>query len=1488
MHELPIKTGPSSNPPDMSAAKRALLEKYLRGSLAPSTDPWTVPRRPLDQPALASLGQEQLWIHAQLVDDQLIYNEPVTVRRTGPLDLSALKQSLREIIRRHEAWRTNFAIADGQLLQVINPEFDLELPLVDLRALPEAEREAEALRLATIDARKPFNLEAGPLLRGMLARLGDEEHRLYLTLHQIIFDGVSLYSVFLPELTALYEAYAGGRPSPLTDIPVQYADFAYWQRQPDRNEELSEQIAYWKKQLADPPAGLDLPTDRPRPAIQTFNGEQLSFTFPQSLSDSLKALSRREGTTLFMTLLTAFQTVLHRHTDQDDLLVGTVTTSRKRSEFDQMLGFFLNTLVLRTDLSNDPTFLELLARTRKVTVEALAHSDLPIHRLVKELDRERDAARNPLFQVMFVLEPPLPEPGPGWHLSQVDVDAGIARVDLYLELDDRPQGLFGRIRYNRDLFAASSIERMLDHLTTLLEGITADPSRAISDYPLGIDRDQMSDTGVPPVNYSPHPLATNKRTNQIRPANTFIEFTKAEIEQSIGSRFESIVKKYPNRIAIKTRRHEWTYVELNRRADQIAGTILDLLGEGEDHVALLFEHDAPMIAAMLGALKAGKTYVPLDPGHPHERLVHLIKHSQATVVLTNCRNLAQAQEVWSAVAERSDDTALDNVENLEGKAPSQLRPAGALDNYLINIDDEIAFAARLNLKDVRPDNVAYILYTSGSTGQPKGVMQNHRNVLHHIRAYTNNLHLNCDDRLTLFSSYCFDASVMDIYGALLNGATLYPIDIKEDGLEDLSRYLADQRITVYHSTPTVYRYFINTVTQTSNNGDQVSTVSGPGSRRGLPARRGAGDRVTLPDLRLVVLGGEKVVRTDVESYQRHFSDNCLFVNGLGPTEATVVLQNFIDKQTEFSGASIPVGFPVAGTEVLLLNKHGKPTEIAGEIAIKSEHVALGYWRNDEATANAFVVHAASMHADASSGNQRIYRTGDLGRRLPDGSIQFEGRKDFQVKIRGFRIELGEIEAALAQHPSVREGVVVANETGNGDQRLVAYVVSHVGHNGSWSSDAAQALSPNSSPSGKGEGVSDLREFLRRKLPEYMVPSSVVILDSLPLTASGKLNRLALPAPAGHFERAKVAPQTRLEKSLAAIWADVLQVEAIGANDNFFELGGHSLLAVRLFAQIEKKLGRHMPLSTLFQAPTVAQLATVIQKDSTPEFSSLVAIQPSGAKTPFFCVHALGGNVLEYRELAKHLGTDQPFYGFQSAGLNGKDAAHTRVEEMAAHYIKEMRELQPTGPYFIGGRSLGGMVAFEMAQQLRSMKEEIGILALLDTYPSGYARLLREQMTLRGRLRLAVRRTRSHLGNIRGLSLSEKASYVVAKSKFAPRKLKSRLWRRLHRSFQNLGRELPRALQDIQELNSLAVRRYVPTVYEGYVTLFWASQDLRASVDFVEGWRELAAGGLEVHEIPGTHLDLVKEPHVSELASKLQSCLDSSQAKAPISASTSQE
>jgi amino acid adenylation domain-containing protein len=1473
-------TGAAS--PHISAAKRALLAKYLRGELAEqSASPRSIPPRPPGAIPQLSFAQERLWFLDQLNPESALYNVPLAVRLSGPLNPKTIEQSVNEIVRRHESLRTTFLNVEGQPFPVVAPHLEVELQIRDLSLLPKNEREASAQLLLYKEAATPFDLAHGPLIRTTLVKLSDHQYVFLLVMHHITSDGWSLV-LFFKELSAIYEAIARGEQSPLPDLEVQYADYAAWQREWLQGDVLERQLSYWTRQLGGELPVLQLPTDRPRPAMQTFSGAREWLILSEALTTSLLALSQRESVTLFITLLAGFKTLLHRYTGDDDIIVGSPIANRPQTETESIVGFFLNNLALRSDLSGNPNFRETLARVRKTALEAYAHQDVPFEKLIEALKPERDLSRTPIFQVYFNLfnfADEIKLPGSERTVSFVEAweqsEEALSKFDLTLYAGLQNGELKLAFVYNTDLFDAATITQMLAHFQKLLAEIVADPDCGIADFSL---RDEVESDEKSLLSHG------------VRPVNPFVEFRREEIEQSITQRFATQVAKYSDRLAVSSKNYKWSYKELDAAVHSISQTLADLRGHDEERVALLFEHDAPMVAAMLGALEAGKTYVPLDPASPAQRLVQIIEHSQATLVLTNNRNLALARD-------------------LATRANSQ--------TSVVNIDDANPVAETVELPAVAPDRLAYILYTSGSTGAPKGVMQNHRNVLHYTRVYTNNLHLNADDRLTLLSSYCFDAAVMDIYGALLNGATLYPIDLKQDGLAGLAQQIVDEEITVYHSTPTVYRYFLTSLSE---------PPASAGGARFLSVQP------DFPKVRLVVLGGEKVSKSDVELYQQHFADDCLFVNGLGPTEATVTLQNFIDKQTKIAGESVPVGRAVAETEVLLLNKAGQSTEICGEIAIKSPHVALGYWRNPEATSKAFSVNGRGP-------NVRIYRTGDMGRRLPDGSIRFEGRKDFQIKIRGFRVELGEIEAALAQYPQVSEGVVVAKENEVGDARLVAYVVLRDEECPTHFSLSPQ-VEPASSTDDKLKFVGQFREFLKHKLPEYMLPGSFVVLDSLPLTASGKLNRRALPEPDQSVTQTRdvfAAPARPLEKSLTAIWADVLQLKTVGVNDNFFELGGHSLLAVRLFAQIEKRLGKRLPLATLFQAPTVGQLASVIdrdkQADQTPAWSSLVAINPidtlgstesaklgaqasclqmsaqretgsrlkaaahcrqdehpiraapmgtplvcapSETKPPFFCVHALGGNVLEYYDLARHLGADQPFYGLQSAGLDSSRPPHTRVEDMAAHYIKELRELQPHGPYFIGGRSLGGMVAFEMAQQLKAQGQSIGLLALLDTYPSGYAKLFRNEATLRAALARGAKRTRAHVANLRQLSVSEGLAYVIKKARFAPRKMKSQVWRRIYQSYENLDRPLPRLLRDIKEFNSLAVRDYAPKVYDGKVTLFWASADLRTSIDLVAGWRALAGGGIEVHEIPGSHLDIVKEPHVGELASKLSACLDRAQ------------
>jgi amino acid adenylation domain-containing protein len=1349
----------------MTDARRSLLEKYLQGSpsVAPATSR-TITRRSPNAPETVSFSQERLWVLDQLLPGSSVFNVPMAVRLHVPIDERLLEDSINEIIRRHEILRTTFVTENGFPLPIVSPNLRIRLTVNDLSNLAAAEAETKGKSLSREAAEHPFDLVNGPLIRASLIRFNPSDQILVITLHHICSDGWSLVLLF-EELARIYDARSRGQESPLADLPIQYADYAAWQRDWLQGKNLDSQLSYWKEKLGGELPILDLPTDRSRPALQTYPGARVTETISEQLTAAVNQLGRRENVTLFMTLLAAFKVLLYRYSGQSDIVVGSPIANRPQTETERLIGFFLNNLALRTDLSGNPSFRDLLSRVRRTALDAYANQDVPFEKLIEELKPERDLSRTTIFQVYFNLfnfadEIKLPGTNGGgvsFYEAWSQSEENLSKFDLTLYAGIDKGRLQLAFVYNTDLFDEVSIRKMIEQYRALLEMVVSDPNRSIAAFTLA------------------QPVVENSAPER---------FKKADIEQSITKRFVTQVKQYPARLAVKTKNHKWTYQQLNEATNRVARALLS--GPNHESVALLFEHDAPMIAGMLGSLKAGLAYVPLDPTYPPDRLSQILENSQARTMLTDSKN----HKLASVIA--GQDVRVINFDKLD-RSPAE----------------EVSLP-------IDPHALAYLLYTSGSTGEPKGVMQNHRNVLHFIRVYTNNLQLHDGDRLTLLSSYCFDSSVMDIYGALLNGATLYPVDLKQEGFAGLSDCLSREQITIYHSTPTVYRHFVNAL-----------------------------DSAKFPTLRMVVLGGEQVNRSDVDLYKQHFADRCRMVNGLGPTEATVTLQYFIDKQTHLTGQGVPVGYAVNETEVMLLDEKGNVTEIAGELAIKCEHVALGYWRNEKATAAAFI------EDDKST---RVYRTGDMGRRLPDGSILFTGRKDSQVKIRGFRVELSEIEATLARHPSVKEAVVVLKSAPARDKRLVAYVVNDEGY--------------------KGKKV-DLREYLKSKLPEYMVPAAFVMLDTLPLTASGKLNRRALPEPVVQEKQRSTLPlpaQAAVVAVLAAIWADVLGIPSVEPDENFFELGGHSLLAVVLFARILKHFGRRLPLATLFQAPTVAQLAAIIERTGTPAWSTLVPIQPNGSKPPFFCVHARGGNVLEFYDLARHLGTDQPFYGLQSQGLDQQSDPHTRVVDMAAHYIKEIREVQPRGPYYLGGRSLGGTIAFEMACQLEASGEEVALVALLDTYPVGHLKLLPGADTRLKKLKRAGERLKCHFRNLAGLTLGEQARYVTEKSRFLPTRVKTFWWRKTYRLFENLGRPLPRFLRDVTEFNSMAVAEYVPQPYPGPITLFWASADRRASFDLVEGWRVLSAGGIDVQEISGSHLNLITEPYVGELAEKLNACL----------------
>jgi amino acid adenylation domain-containing protein len=1325
----------------------------------------------------ASFGQKGLWLVDQLNPGSTAYGLSILWRIRGPLDIAAFERTLNEVVRRHEVLRTTLSRRLGELVQVIAPAAPLSLPVVDLSALPERESDERALAEAREACRRPFDLAAGPLFRPRVWRLSGNDHRVLLDLHHVIADWWS-FAVFFREIEAIYGAFVEGRGSPLAELSLQYADFAQWQRERVRGPGFGDHLMFWKKALAGAPPILDLKTDRSRPARQTFAGASESVLLTPGLTSRVRDLARRAGATPYMVLLAGFAALLQRHTGQDDILVGSPVANRTKVELEPLIGLVMNTLVMRIDLSGNPTFHELLARVRAFCLDAFAHQDMPFERLLEELKPERTLSHSPLFQVLMTLQNAAAEPPRLGDLAveSLPIAGETAKFDLSAYFEDRGDRIWASFQYNADIFEPATIRWMLGHFLNLLDGALSDPGRPLLRLPLTSEAEQWNG---------------RLEIHRISPSNPFVEFRRDDIEQSIVERFEEQVRRDPSRVAARAGDESWTYDHLAREVDGAARTVLELASSSPQRVALLFDQDLAMLAAILGSLKAGKAYVPLDPSYPAERLAYMLHDSGSALILTNDANLEFAETLARGRCP---------VASVDRARPSGPVPAPPL---------------------VEPDAAAYVLYTSGSTGQPKGVVQNHRNVLHFIRAYTNQLHLGPEDRLSLLASYSFDAAIMDIFGALLNGATLCLWNFKKRGVLGLADWVTREGITVLHAVPTVYRAFAGSLAE----------------------------KRTFPMARLLVLGGEEVHRGDVDIYRRHFTRDCLMVNGLGPTESTVALQYFLDHRTPIHGNSVPVGHPVPDTSILLLDDAGQATEIHGEIGIRSAHVALGYWNQPELTAAAFV-------ADPDGGTHRVYRTGDFGRRLANGAIEFIGRRDSRVKVRGHRIELREIEAALEKHPSVREAVVVGREDPPGVERIVAYLV------------AGGAT--------RAEG-SALRSFVEGKLPVFMVPSAYVWLEAFPLTPSGKVNRAVLPVPGlddASGERATVGPRTVLESRLVRIWEKALNVRPIGMTDNFFDLGGHSLLAIHLLTMVEKATGKTLPLSAFFQTQTIADMAARLAKDQAPSsWSSLMAIQPGGSRPPLFCVHAQGSEALEYRVFAGHLGPDQPLYGLSPQGLDGKLPPHDRVEDMAAHYMDEIREAQPEGPYYVGGWSFGGVIAFEMARQLRSAGQEVALLALFDTYSRPPVRSARPSF-----LRFAGWRLEFHVGAMSRLEPGKRLGYLSARASSAAGWVRRRCAAWLGRLRGGLSRPLPTAYDFVRSANQEAARVYRPQPYDGTITLFRATgMGLASSDDPYLGWGDVPGVDIEVIEVPGVHRSILREEEdIRTLAEKLSERLERAQ------------
>ncbi len=1317
-----------------------------------------------------SFAQQRLWFLDQLESNSAFYNIPIALRLEGKLEVDALSQSLQEIIERHEVLRTNLITDNGQPRQVIHRESRWILDVVDLKHLGTKERE-RAAQQAQQQAYRGFDLANESLIRGSLLVLSETEHILVICMHHIISDGWSM-GVFVLELEGLYNAYCLGEDSPLTELPIQYADFAVWQRKWLVGDVLQNQLDYWEQQLASAPSLLSLPTDRPRPAVQSFSGGHIEFALSVELTAKLTKLSQEEGCTLFMTLLAAFDTLLYRYTGTEDILVGTPIANREHSEIEGLIGFFVNTLVMRTDVSGNPSFKELLTRVREMAMDAYAMQNLPFEMLVEALQPERNLSHTPLFQVMFALQnaPNQNLELTGLSVNLLPIENATAKFDLTLSMQNTGDGLVGMWEYNTDLFNASTIERMIGHYVTLLEGIVNNPSEQIGQLPLlrESEKEQL--------------LVEWNRTQADYP-----------IDKCIHELFEEQVGRTPEAVAVVYDNQQLTYHQLNSRANQLAHWLQSLGVGPEVLVGICVERSLEMVVGILGILKAGGAYVPLDPEYPVERLSFMLEDAQVSVLLTQQRLLANLPVHQAQVVCLDTDI--------------QLISKFCQDNAIAT---------------VQATNLAYVIYTSGSTGQPKGVMLSHRSLCNHMFWMQATFPLTEKDKVLQKTPFSFDASVWEFYAPLLVGGQL--VLAQPGGHADpayLLKVIAQQQVTTVQFVPSLLQILVE--------------------QRGIE---------TCYSLKQIFCGGETLPITLQEKLFSNLNVN--LHNIYGPTEACIDATFWTCKQgTERH--FVPIGRPITNAQIYILDEYLQPLPVGvpGELHIGGAGLARGYLNARELTQEKFIPNPF----DKETGS-RLYKTGDLARYLEDGNIEYLGRMDNQVKIRGFRIELGEIEAVLSQYPHVQACCVIARSDSPTDQRLIGYIV-------------AQAQQ---TPS-----ISELRQFLKSKLPDYMVPNAFVILESLPLTPNGKIDRRALPIPSQHTPLDTfVSPRNQLELQLVQIWSKILKLDNVGVKDNFFDLGGHSLLAPYLIAQIKQQFGKDIPLATIFQHPTIEELAIIVQKDTDAcGESALVTIQTNGSNPPLFCLPGAGGFPFYLYNLARCLGTDQPFYTFQAQHRNGELAPIRKVEEIAADYIQAIQTVQPTGPYFLAGHSFGGKLVYEMAQQLLRQGQAVALVAILDT-TAPLPQVKQEEwddtrwlIEFANVLKIVFARDLDiDAAPIPLLAPSEQFKYVLEYLKMIdilPPDADTIYLNHLLQAYK-------------ADVNA----EYVPQqIHPLPITLFRASESSLQEQTVIEskllqdsawGWSAFSSKAVDIQFVPGNHITMMTLPHVQVLAERLKACI----------------
>jgi amino acid adenylation domain-containing protein len=1335
----------------------------------------TIPRclnhsgRSESQVHMLSFAQRRLWFIDQMGGGSVQYNMPGAMRIVGKFEEEVAERAFRRIIERHQPLRTVIVNGEQGPVQRIRKEFEFRLGWKDLRDKGREEQELLVAEALEADAVQAFDLSRDLMLRAAFLRLSEEEGVLQFNMHHIAADGWSM-GILVKEFGELYEAYAGGKQDPLPELSIQYADYAEWQREWLQGEVVERQLRYWEEQLADLPEVHGLVLDRVRPGVQSYEGGVETVEVEEELLRGLKQVGRGEQATLFMVLQGVFGLLLWRHGNGGDVVMGTAVANRLQKELEPLVGFFVNTLVLRVECKAGEKYREYVERVRAVNLEAQGHQDVPFEQVVERLKPRRSSSYGALFQIMFNME--LNEENTSRLMRR---DRAAAFCDLMLDaLEDRGR-LELRFTYNTALFEAATIARMGGRLKNLLRGVVANPEARIEELPLLSEAERE------------HLLYELNRTGVEYPRNLCVH-----------ELFETQVAKAPEALAVVYGKRQLTYAQLNRQANQLAHYLHKLGIKPDSRVAICMDRGIEMLVALLGVLKAGAAYVPLDPAHPQRRLQRMFQDSSPEVVLTQ-KHLQAAISEWGH--------ALPLLDLSSAAPPWKDQPENNPDRASLG---------------PTPQHVACIIYTSGSSGVPKGAMIEHRSIVNLVRDLRS-VQLSPEDVVGQVSNTSFDAATFEIWGALAAGAQIAGIAQKETiSPLVLAEKIKETRTSVLLLTTALF--------------NQIASDA-PNSLAGL---------------RCLLFGGEvaeprRVARVLSVAKPEHL------LHLYGPTETTTYSTRYEVKSIN-DDRKVPIGQPVSNTLIYVLDARGDPAPLGvpGDMYIGGAGLARGYLNRPELTAERFVPNPFAQQAGA-----RMYRTGDLGRWLADGNIEFLGRSDAQVKIRGFRIELGEIEARLLECAGVRQAVVMVREDTPEEKRLVAYYV----------------MDEESAGAGAQPEMGAMRRHLSGCLPEYMVPAAYVRLQRLPLTPHGKLDRNALPQPqsSAYAVREYEEPQGEMESRVAGIWAEVLSIERVGRHDNFFELGGHSLLAMRLVERLRQQKF-HLDVHTIFTNPILSGMAARVmenvdgrqdlERNNKFQHSSLVELKVGNPSVqPFFLIHPVGGYVSCYSELALGLEYEGPVFGLQIAGT-----VSPTIEQMAGKYLEAVRSVQPQGPYLLGGWSMGGVVAYEMARQLNCVGECISVLVMLD---SSFPNRMKTDVNWSLDEKLALGIIASELGiRHQGLAPVENNTWnkITLEELLIVVLQAGKAQDRLPASF---GIQELRQRHEIILKNASGVRSYQALPYDGEIHLVRAMENTNA--DPFLGWSALPAKVSVINQ-PGDHFSMMRRPHVAALSKKVDSLL----------------